>query len=101
MSRGPGRVQRILLAEFGGNPGALFDTVQLCRAVYGVAVVEKRHRVAVIRALKRLAATRMPDLARRVLELEKASDVWFDRRGLTAMPSAAARATEPRPIRSR
>ena len=73
----------------------------MCEAVYGAGQAEKRHRVAVIRALKRLAATRMPTLARRVLELERASDVWFDSRGLQTMPSAAAGAKEPRPLRTR
>ncbi len=101
MSRGPGRVQQILLATFAKNPGASPDTAELCRAVYGVAEVQKRHRVAVIRALKRLAETRMPDLARRVQELEKSSDVWFDRRGLSTLPSVSASAREPRPTRSR
>ena len=99
MSRGPGKVQRILIAEFAEKPGEFPDTAELCRTVYGVKTVEKRHRVAVIRALKRLAETCMPDLARRVLEREKSSDVWFDASVLTALPSAAASAREPRPTR--
>ena len=101
MSRGLGKVQRILIAAFADNPGVLLDTAQLCQEVYGVDVVEKRHRVAVIRALKRLATTHMPGLARRVLEFEKSSDVWFDTRAFQPLPSASAGAGEPRPPRKR
>jgi hypothetical protein len=101
MSGGPGKVQRILMAMLADNPCKPFDTTELCKAVYGVAKVEKRHRVAVIRALKRLACTCMPELARRVQKLEKASDIWFDRRSFQAMPSASAGAGEPRPPRTR
>jgi hypothetical protein len=101
MSRGLGKIQRKLLATFAEKSRKPLSTSELCEAVYGVADVEKRHRVAVIRALKRLAWTRMPDLARRVEELEKASDVWFDSRSFQPMPSASASAREPRPTRSR
>lgn len=101
MSRGPGRVQKILMGLFTDDPSALLDTSELCKAVYGVAKVDKRHRVAVLRALKRLAETRMPHLARRVLEFEKASDVWFDARTVQPLPSTSARAKYPRPARSR
>ncbi len=101
MSRGPGEVQRILMAMFADNPRAQPDTEELCRAVYGVAEVQKRHRVAVIRALKRLAWTHMPNLARRVLELEKSSDLWFDASVLPTLPSASASARYRRPTRGR
>ena len=51
MSKGPGRVMRAIAAAFGAEPDVAFSTDDLCRAVYQ-REPEKRHRVAVLRALR-------------------------------------------------
>jgi hypothetical protein len=51
---------------FAKNLDMIFDTAELCRLVYGEFDIQKRHRVAVLRALKSLARGPMPDLTRRV-----------------------------------
>jgi hypothetical protein len=53
MSKGPGRAQRAILALIAGNPDGAWTTDELCREVYaGINRVEKKHRVAVLRALR-------------------------------------------------
>jgi len=102
LSRGLGRVQQAVLAAFAVDPTAALGTDEICRAVYAVDRVEKRHRVAVLRALKRISQTGVLRLARRVQELEKASDVWFDLAACDgAMPSTSAPAHWGRPRRTR
>ena len=101
MSRGHGRVQQAVMTAFAGDPKAVFATDEICRAVYAVERVEKKHRVAVVRALKRLAETGVLRLARRVQELEKSSDVWFDVMMWDgALPSTSAPAHWGRPRRT-
>ncbi|CAH1653436.1 conserved hypothetical protein [Hyphomicrobiales bacterium] len=56
MSRGPGRVERIITSTFEGNPEGAFDVEELARLVYpGIEQVEKKHRVAVLRAARKVA----------------------------------------------
>jgi len=56
MSRGPGHVERTIEALFTENPTATFSTSELIAAVYGrVKWVEKKHRVAVLRAATKVA----------------------------------------------
>jgi hypothetical protein len=51
-----GRVQRLIVAMFTGNPGAVFSVADLGMVAYpGVNRVEKRHRVAVLRAAEHAA----------------------------------------------
>jgi hypothetical protein len=51
MSRGPGHAQRAVLAAFEGNPSRSFSAGDLARLAYPDApAIERRHRVAVIRA---------------------------------------------------
>jgi hypothetical protein len=57
MSHGPGHVQRAILALIEADPNGAWATGALCAHVYGVERVEKRHRVAVIRALRRMMRT--------------------------------------------
>ena len=52
MSHGPGHVQRAILALMDAHPHGAWITAELCQRVYKVERVEKRHRVAVIRALR-------------------------------------------------
>jgi hypothetical protein len=55
MSRGPGRIERAIEALFASQPGRTFSTEELVEAAYrGVNRTEKKHRVAVLRAAKRL-----------------------------------------------
>jgi hypothetical protein len=57
MSRGYGRVARTIETIFGKNPDGVFTVEELARAVYRDAQsVDKKHRVAVLRAAKQVAA---------------------------------------------
>ena len=51
-------MQRAIRALIDANPDGAWLTAELCRHVYGVERVEKLHRVAVIRALKRMKMPR-------------------------------------------
>ena len=56
MSRGPGRIEREIEALFTSHPHRSFSTDELVEAVYrGVNRVEKKHRVAVLRAADNVA----------------------------------------------
>ena len=52
MSRGPGRLQRDLAELIAAHPGKTFSTAELCAHVYPGELIEKKHRVAVHRAMK-------------------------------------------------
>ncbi len=52
MSRGPGPVQRAILALIEGDQDGAWPLGEVCQHVYGGAFVEKKHRVAVARALR-------------------------------------------------
>jgi hypothetical protein len=52
MSRGPGRVQREVAVLIAANADGAWTTADLCQHIYGVKTAEKKHRVAVIRALE-------------------------------------------------
>jgi hypothetical protein len=55
MSRGPGRVERAIKAAFDAEPTRVFTTEYLCSHVYaGTTKIEKKHRVSLIRAAKRV-----------------------------------------------
>jgi len=55
MSRGPGRVERSIKAAFDAEPTRIFTTEHLCSRVYaGATMIEKKHRVSLIRAAKRV-----------------------------------------------
>lgn len=57
MSRGPGRVERAIEAAFVASPDAAFSVAELGPVAYsGLNRVEKRHRVAIIRAADRVAS---------------------------------------------
>jgi hypothetical protein len=59
MSRGPGRIERAIAAILDGEADNAFTTEDLCERVYsGVNRVEKKHRVAVLRAANRLVKRR-------------------------------------------
>lgn len=96
MSRGPGTVERRLQQLFERHPSGVFTTETLCRRVYRVSVVEKKHRVAVLRALKNLARRTLPTLWRRVQKHER-DDAWYDYRKYPRRADDHAAAAEPRP----
>jgi hypothetical protein len=55
MSRGPGQIERAVKAVFDAEPRQVFTTDDLCARVYrGATVIEKKHRVSVIRAARRV-----------------------------------------------
>src|SRR6516225_9600569 len=58
MSRGPGHVQQKVAALVAANPDDAWTTTKLCELIYG-GQPEKKHRVAVIRALLTME---LPDL---------------------------------------
>lgn len=107
MSQGPGLIQRRLLAIFEKARDQPLSTQQLCRQVYRVRKndIEKKHRVAVLRAIKRLAdrsksgSTLVPGLRRLAIKGER-DDVWFVYRpkGLLDTPPLKSRpAKDKRP----
>lgn len=54
MSRGPGKVERVILNLFDNESDASYSTEDLIDRVYpGLGSVEKKHRVSVLRAAKR------------------------------------------------
>jgi hypothetical protein len=56
MSRGPGRIERAIEAAFTTEPNRAFTVEELARAAYpGVNRVEKKHRVALLRAAHNVA----------------------------------------------
>src|SRR5579864_2909876 len=55
MSRGPGHIQRTILALIEAEPDGAWTTRQLCAAVYpDVRCPAKKHRIAVNRALRQM-----------------------------------------------
>ena len=57
MSRGPGRVERAIEGAFTASPDTAFSVAELGPVAYpGLNRVEKRHRVAIIRAADRVAS---------------------------------------------
>jgi hypothetical protein len=61
MSKGPGRVEREIEALFRNKPNDAFATWEICWRVYpNVSTLERKHKVAVTRAAKKVCA-RLPD----------------------------------------
>jgi hypothetical protein len=52
MSRGPGRIQQEIVALIAANEDGAWTTAQLCQLTYQGLPPEKKHRVAVLRALQ-------------------------------------------------
>ena len=96
MSRGSGAVERQLRDIFANAPNGVFTTSTLCQLVYNVKEVRKKHRVAVLKALKRLAHRSMPTLWRKVQRYER-DDLWYDYRFFPGLARDRAPVSEPRP----
>jgi hypothetical protein len=97
MSRGTGRIERQIKALFVHDPKRIESTADLCRAIYGIEKVEKKHRVAVLRALKSISEKSMPFLTRQVALYERNDDFWFDARAHPLRGRNVAPATSARP----
>jgi hypothetical protein len=100
VSRGSGIVQKQLIEIFRKSKRPGFSTKQLCRRVFRVKQVEKKHRVSVLRALKRMSKRSTLNVWRVVLKNHR-DDFWFDRdrtpKGLKPHPkSSPARDRRPR-----
>ena len=54
MSRGPGHVQRTILAMIEAEPHGAWTTGEIARSAYHGTTIEKKHRVAVLRALDKM-----------------------------------------------
>jgi len=55
MSRGPGHVQRAIVAIYAEQPGKVFSTAELATLIYPGQIITKSNRDAVDRALRQLA----------------------------------------------
>jgi hypothetical protein len=71
MSRGLGRVAAELLSIFLKEPAYFHPTSELCKRVYRITKVEKKHRVAVLRAMQTLVERGQVSIWRVKLEEEK------------------------------
>ena len=101
MSKGLGHVERKLLELFEKHRSGFFTTRQLCLHVYPDAKTQKKHRVAVLRAIKRLSEKALPQLWRVVVVKKgQRDDLWFDYRAWPKKQSppngAPARKKRPR-----
>jgi hypothetical protein len=57
VSRGPGRIERAIIEAFTANPSMTFTVDDLAAIAYpGLNRIEKKHRVAVLRAADKVAA---------------------------------------------
>lgn len=82
MSRGPGWIQVRLLETFSKARGDALSTTELCRAVYGDVSIEKKHRVAVLRAVRKLAEGPLKGVWRARQRFERADALWYEYRYL-------------------
>jgi hypothetical protein len=78
MSRGLGHVSAVVLAAFRRKPREIWKTSELCRLVYKTDRIEKKHRVAVLRALRVLAVRGEVKIRRFRPTGERAEHEWFD-----------------------
>ena len=87
MSRGSGKIERAIAALLDGNPDMAVTAEELAERVYGIAAVEHKHIVSVLRALRRLAQRR-PDINTawgrdwKWLQKRGGRTVWFNRRNV-------------------
>jgi hypothetical protein len=78
MSSGLGRVAAELLSIFLKESADFHPTTELCKRIYRVTDVEKKHRVAVLRAMQTLVDRGEISISRVRLENEKSDDEWFN-----------------------
>jgi hypothetical protein len=78
MSRGPGIIQKQLIEIFSKSQKPFFSSEQLCRKVFQIKQIKKKHRVSVLRALKGMSRSTTLNVWRVVLKGHR-DDFWFDR----------------------
>jgi hypothetical protein len=78
VSKGPGRVERAIADVFEAEPDNAFTVEDLCDRVYPGEPVEKKHRVAVLRAAKNIAK-RNTEIGARAGECLGASIVFYNK----------------------
>ena len=95
MSRGLGKIQRKVIEVLSKK--RLASTKNLCCEVFGVRHVQKKHRVAVLRAVKSVAKAKKLNVWRAVHK-ESQNDFWYDfDRSPGTRPPNVAPAHKPRP----
>jgi hypothetical protein len=78
MSRGSGRIEQAIIAAFTAEPDNAFTVAELCVRIYpNAGYVDKKHRVAIIRAAKSLSR-RWPDLGWRKSETLGGQTIYFN-----------------------
>jgi hypothetical protein len=78
MSRGSGRIEQAIIAAFTTEPDNAFTVAELCERIYpGIDYIEKKHRVAIIRAAQSLGR-RWPDLGWNKSETLGGQKVYFN-----------------------
>jgi hypothetical protein len=78
VSKGPGHVERKIVEIFKRTKRrGVLSTYDLCREVFGRSDIEKKHRVSVLRAMKRISRSGAVNIWRIVLK-GKPDDVWFN-----------------------
>jgi len=96
-------MERQLLEIFKSSKLPVFSTSDLCRRIFRTDHLEKKHRVSVLRAMKRLAEHSLLDIWRTAKEGDQ-DDTWFDRRiwkNPKKTPPHSARANKARPPKTR
>lgn len=84
MSKGPGRIERAIEESLVGNPDQAPTTEELCEVAYpGLNQVEKKHRVAVIRAAKNVCL-RVPGWGYSISEAHGGTLIWWNRFSVTS-----------------
>ncbi len=92
MSRGPGRIESAIASSVGAEPDNAFTVEDLCNRVYaGVNRIEKKHRVAVARAIRTLV-TKRPDLATLVASSRGNTVVLYSRFNVLSYATARLKA---------
>ena len=82
MSKGPGAIQRALTHALDAAPDAAFRTDDLCRLVYSIEQPQKKHRVAVIRAMHGIQKRR-PALGR-----QGSRFIWYNKESFASYIAA-------------
>jgi hypothetical protein len=98
MSRGLGAVAAKLLTILMEEPADFHRTSELCKRVYQITTVEKKHRVAVVRAMQTLVERGDISISRVKLKKEKSDDEWFNgrRTGVAYSSPLRSRKSSPR-----
>jgi hypothetical protein len=92
MSKGLGRVQREIDSIFENNPNDSFTVEELYIRIYGRYRIEKRHRVAVIRAAKAVAQ-RHPNIVSWRAEIRGRTLLFFNHRSVMSYATTRLRLT--------